>query len=64
MVTTIRTFGSFSVNDIDAARRFYGDTLGVAVSPVGEHGPLFVHGPDGHTLIYAKPATSRPRSPS
>lgn len=56
MVTTIRTFGSFSVDDIDAARRFYRDTLGMGVSTVGEHGPLFVHGPDGpEILVYAKP---------
>lgn len=28
----------------------------MGVSAVGEHGPLFVHGPDGHdTLVYAKP---------
>lgn len=56
MVTIIRTFASFSVDDIDAAKRFYRDTLGMDVAAVSEQGPLFVRGPDGHeTLIYPKP---------
>lgn len=51
-----RLFGSFSVDDIDAARGFYDDTLGLRVSVVGDSGPLFVHGPGGEaTLVYAKP---------
>ncbi len=29
MVSTASAYSSFSVNDIDAARRFYGDTLGI-----------------------------------
>ena len=56
MIDTVRTFASFSVDDIDAARRFYGDTLGMRVSDEGEHGPLWLHDPDGHdTLVYPKP---------
>lgn len=55
MVVTRRTFASFSVNDLDAARTFYGETLGMGVSAVGEHGPLWLHGPDGReTMIYLK----------
>ncbi|GAB3168306.1 hypothetical protein GCM10027059_30720 [Myceligenerans halotolerans] len=29
MVTTVRSFSGFSVDDVDAALRFYGDTLGL-----------------------------------
>src|SRR5687767_874460 len=56
MIATRRTFGSFPVDDINAARRFYGETLGMGVSVVGEHGPIWVRGSDGQeTLIYLKP---------
>jgi catechol 2,3-dioxygenase-like lactoylglutathione lyase family enzyme len=56
MIHTTRTFASFAVDDIDAARSFYGDTLGMRLSDEGEHGPLWLHGPDGHdTLVYPKP---------
>jgi catechol 2,3-dioxygenase-like lactoylglutathione lyase family enzyme len=55
MIHTTRTFASFAVDDIDAARSFYGATLGMKVSDEGEHGPLWLHGPDGHdTLVYPK----------
>lgn len=51
-----RMFGSFSVNDIGAARSFYADRLGLQVSVLGEGGPLFIQGPGGETtLVYAKP---------
>lgn len=53
---TLRTFASLSVDDLDAARNFYEQTLGMKVSDEGEHGPLWLHGPNGHdTLIYPKP---------
>lgn len=56
MIHTTRTFASFAVDDIDVARRFYGETLGMKVSDEGEHGPLWLHGPDGYdTMVYAKP---------
>lgn len=56
MIHATRTFASFSADDIDAARRFYGGTLGMKVSEEGEHGPLWLHGPDDHdTLVYPKP---------
>jgi catechol 2,3-dioxygenase-like lactoylglutathione lyase family enzyme len=56
MVATRRVFGSFSVDDIDAARRFYGDTLGMRVSAVTDGGPLWLQGPGGQdTLVYLKP---------
>ena len=55
MVQTKRIFGSFSVDDIEAARQFYGDTLGLKTELVTDDGPLFLHGPDGSaTLVYPK----------
>jgi catechol 2,3-dioxygenase-like lactoylglutathione lyase family enzyme len=48
-----RTFGSFSVDDIEIASSFYADTLGMRVRPAGQQGSIWVQGPDGHdTLIY------------
>jgi catechol 2,3-dioxygenase-like lactoylglutathione lyase family enzyme len=56
MIRALRTFASLSVDDLDAARSFYGQTLGMRLSGEGERGPLWLHGPDGHdTLIYPKP---------
>jgi catechol 2,3-dioxygenase-like lactoylglutathione lyase family enzyme len=56
MVDLRRTFASFAVNDLAAAKRFYGDTLGMKVTLSAAHGPLWLHGSDGHdTLVYAKP---------
>ncbi len=55
MLRTTRTFGSFAVNDLDAARRFYTDTLGMKVTTEGEQAALWLHSPDGHvTLVYPK----------
>ncbi len=55
MVETRRVFGSFSVDDIESARRFYQETLNLEVERGGEEGPLFLHGPDGSaTLVYLK----------
>lgn len=52
----LKTFGSFAVDDIDVARRFYRDTVGLDVSAEAEGGPLWLHGRDGHdTLVYRKP---------
>jgi catechol 2,3-dioxygenase-like lactoylglutathione lyase family enzyme len=48
------SFSSFAVDDIDAARRFYGETLGVNVND----GPMGVLGLDlagGTTMVYPKP---------
>ena len=49
------TFSSFAVDDLDAARSFYGETLGLAVSG----GPMGVLSLDLHggrsILVYPKP---------
>jgi catechol 2,3-dioxygenase-like lactoylglutathione lyase family enzyme len=53
MFGTTKAFSGFSVNDIDAARAFYADTLGLRVSE--ENGMLFLHiAGDRETLVYPK----------
>lgn len=52
---TTHAFSGFSVNDIDAARSFYGDTLGMDVT-VNAMGFLDISLSDGGSiLVYAKP---------
>jgi len=49
-----KAFSGFSVNDIGAARKFYGDTLGLRVSE--DHGMLHLHiEGDRDILVYPKP---------
>ena len=54
MFTDAKAFSGFSVDDIDAAKRFYGQTLGLRVS---EHnGMLTLHlAGDRDILVYPKP---------
>jgi catechol 2,3-dioxygenase-like lactoylglutathione lyase family enzyme len=54
MFKDTKAFSGFSVDDIERARTFYGDTLGVEVSE--ENGMLTLHiAGDTHILIYPKP---------
>ncbi|MEU0105522.1 VOC family protein [Streptomyces sp. NPDC006251] len=49
-----KAYSGFSVDDIDAARSFYGDTLGLRVSE--DNGMLFLHiAGDRDILVYPKP---------
>ncbi len=49
-------FTSFAVRDLDAARRFYGDTLGVDVRDNREMGIFEIHGTGGSpVMVYPKP---------
>lgn len=53
MFATTKAFSSFSVNDLSAAKRFYGETLGLRVSE--EYGLLWLHiAGDGEILVYPK----------
>jgi catechol 2,3-dioxygenase-like lactoylglutathione lyase family enzyme len=54
MFTATRAFSGFSVDDVDAARKFYGETLGLKVSelPAGLAVEL---GADRHVFVYPKP---------
>jgi catechol 2,3-dioxygenase-like lactoylglutathione lyase family enzyme len=54
MLDPEQAYSGFSVDDIDAARRFYGDTLGMDVSE--EHGMLGLSiGGGKRILVYPKP---------
>ena len=55
MFAETKTFSGFAVPDIEQARAFYGDTLGIEVTE--EHGLLTLHlnGGERPTLIYPKP---------
>jgi catechol 2,3-dioxygenase-like lactoylglutathione lyase family enzyme len=53
MFTTTKAFSGFAVSDIDDARRFYSETLGLQVSE--EHGLLTLHiAGDRDILVYPK----------
>ncbi|MER6950904.1 VOC family protein [Nonomuraea sp. NPDC000554] len=54
MFGTTKAFSGFSVNDLEAARAFYGETLGIRVTE--EHGLLTLHiAGDRPILVYPKP---------
>jgi catechol 2,3-dioxygenase-like lactoylglutathione lyase family enzyme len=54
MFTDTKAFSGFAVDDIDAAREFYAQTLGIRTSE--EHGLMTLHlGGDRPTLVYPKP---------
>jgi len=54
MLGSAPAFSGYSVDDIPAAKRFYGDLLGVAVTE--ENGMLVLHTPgERTTLLYPKP---------
>jgi catechol 2,3-dioxygenase-like lactoylglutathione lyase family enzyme len=55
MFTDTKAFSGFAVDDIAAAREFYGDKLGIRVTE--ENGILTLHlaGGDRPTVIYPKP---------
>jgi catechol 2,3-dioxygenase-like lactoylglutathione lyase family enzyme len=54
MFAAAKAFGSLAVDDLAAARTFYGETLGLQVSEEG--GPLMLHlAGDQRILVYPKP---------
>jgi len=57
MLTNAESFSGLAVRDLDAARQFYGETLGLEVSTLDEqHGLLDVKLGDGRSvLVYGKP---------
>ena len=55
MLTHSPAFSGFSVNDLDAARRFYEETLGLRTSDVEMDGLCRLElGGGGYVLVYAK----------
>src|SRR3954462_144334 len=65
MLTNAESFSGLAVRDLDAARRFYGETLGLEVSVLDEqYGLLDVKPGDGPSvLFYGKPDHEPPNSP-
>jgi catechol 2,3-dioxygenase-like lactoylglutathione lyase family enzyme len=56
MLTNTKAFSGFAVDDLDRARAFYGDTLGLKVEPMGGAPLMTLHlAGNRPTLIYAKP---------
>ena len=54
MFENAEIFNSFSVDSLEEAKRFYGDTLGVKITE--EQGVLAMHLPgDRTTMVYPKP---------
>ena len=54
MLRSSKAFSGFSTDDVEAAKRFYGETLGIKVTE--ENGLLTLHLDDGArpTLVYPK----------
>jgi catechol 2,3-dioxygenase-like lactoylglutathione lyase family enzyme len=57
MFASTKAFSGFAVDDVQKAREFYGETLGLKVSELsGEHGLLTLHlAGDRDTLVYRRP---------
>jgi catechol 2,3-dioxygenase-like lactoylglutathione lyase family enzyme len=56
MLAQSKAFSGFAVDDVEKAREFYGETLGLDVEPIDEPGLLTIHlAGDRDTLIYPKP---------
>ena len=54
MFATTKAFSGFAVDDVEKARKFYGETLGLKTSE--EYGLLTLHlAGDRPTLVYPKP---------
>jgi catechol 2,3-dioxygenase-like lactoylglutathione lyase family enzyme len=58
MLENAKSFHGIAVDDLQTARDFYGDTLGLKVEVLDEeHGLLTLHRPGGETtLLYLSPA--------
>jgi catechol 2,3-dioxygenase-like lactoylglutathione lyase family enzyme len=57
MLADTKAFSGFAVDDLDEARRFYGETLGLRTSVLDEeNGLIALHlAGDRETLVYRKP---------
>jgi len=62
MLADSKAFSGFAVDDLDAARRFYGETLGLNVEVMDEeHGLLTIHlAGDRDVLVYLSPGMTTP----
>jgi catechol 2,3-dioxygenase-like lactoylglutathione lyase family enzyme len=62
MLAESKAFNGFAVDDLEAARRFYGETLGLKTTLLDEeHGLLTLHlAGDRDTLVYLSPGMTPP----
>jgi catechol 2,3-dioxygenase-like lactoylglutathione lyase family enzyme len=62
MLAESQAFSGFAVDDLEAARRFYGETLGLMVTLLDEeHGLMTLHLAGGRdTLVYLSPGMTPP----
>ena len=61
MFDSPKVFNGFAVDDLEAARRFYGETLGLEVSVLDEENGLLSLGVgDPDTLVYLSPDMTPP----
>jgi catechol 2,3-dioxygenase-like lactoylglutathione lyase family enzyme len=62
MLADSKAFSGFAVDDLDAAKRFYGETLGLRTEVLDEeHGLLTLHlAGDRDTLVYLSPEMTPP----
>jgi len=54
MLKDSKAFSGFSVNDLQAAKAFYGDKLGLPIEEEGDMGILVTLGAGGTVFIYPK----------
>jgi catechol 2,3-dioxygenase-like lactoylglutathione lyase family enzyme len=55
MFKNVHAYSGFAVDDLDKAREFYGDTLGLKVEPMGDELMTLHIAGDRPTLVYRKP---------
>lgn len=56
MFSSDQGFSSFAVDDIDAAKAFYSDVLGLTVTPMDDMGAMSIALPGGaRVFVYGKP---------
>jgi catechol 2,3-dioxygenase-like lactoylglutathione lyase family enzyme len=62
MLADSKAFSGFAVDDLEAAKRFYGETLGLSVEVLDpEHGLMTLHLADNRdTLVYLSPEMTPP----
>jgi len=59
MFKDTKAFSGFSVDNLDAAKKFYNETLGIMITE--EHGMFTLHlGTGGEVLVYSKEAGHQP----
>jgi catechol 2,3-dioxygenase-like lactoylglutathione lyase family enzyme len=65
MLSDAEAVGGFAVGDLEEARRFYGERLGLDVEILDEdHGLLSLHLAGGRDILISASPTSTPRSTS